>query len=369
MKILTITTSYANNYGALLQCYALSRYLNDLPGVDCQVIQYYRPNANNSWTFFRRPKTIRDFVKLVYTLLNIPLVINANKKRKLMKNFIDTYIPLTEESYKTPAAIRNNPPIADVYICGSDQIWNMKYIFEGKTIYFLDFVPDGKKRVSYASSIADPWKEEHIKLLTEHLRKFQAISIREKGNLQQLQSIFPNATVTIDPVFLLGASGWNELKNTRLCPKEPYLLCYFLSVDDKMVKIVKKVQALTGLKIVHLNLNALDKFNSDHNIRVADPCDFVGLISEASMVCTNSFHCSAFSVIYKRDFVFCPKSMANERVANLQDVFGLGNVMMTEERLKTLTKEDLHIDYSMADELGKKFLDYSKSFLKEAIHG
>lgn len=369
MKVLTITTQYANNYGALLQCYALSRFLNNLPNVDCQVIQYFHPRAGISWTIFRKPETVRDFIKLVYTFFNIKLVSSRFKKNRVMRSFIKEYIPLTDEEYRTPDSIRNNPPKGDVYICGSDQIWNMKYLFDGKTVYFLDFVPEGKIRVAYAASIADPWKEEHVKMLTPHLKKFDAISIREHGNLAQLQSIYPKATVVLDPVFLLSKADWDNLKNTSKCPQEPYLLCYFLSVDEKMVKIVKRVRELTGLKIVHLNLNALDKFNSDVNIRVADPRDFIGLISQASMICTNSFHCSAFSVIYKRNFVFCPKSMANERVANLQEVFGLGDVMMTESRLQTLTEEDLHIDYSKADELGKAFLEYSVSFLKHAIYG
>lgn len=369
MKVLTLTTQYANNYGALLQCYALSKYLNNQPDVECQVIQYYHPRAGISWTIFRKPTTFRDFLKLVYSLLNFNLVYSGIKKNQVMRSFIKDYIPLTKEAYHTPDSIRNKPPKADVYICGSDQIWNMKYLFDGKTVYFLDFVPEGKRRVSYAASIADPWKEEHVKMLTPHLKKFDAMSIREKGNLSQLQSIYPRATVVLDPVFLLGKNDWDALKNTHKCPQEPYMLCYFLSVDEKMVKVVKRVRELTGLKIVHLNLNALDKFNSDVNIRVADPRDFIGLISQASMICTNSFHCSAFSVIYKRDFVFCPKSMANERVANLQEVFGLGDVMMTESRLQMLTKEDLHIDYSKADELGKASLEYSVSFLKHAIYG
>lgn len=369
MKVLTLTTQYANNYGAQLQCYALSKYLNSLPGVECEVIQYFHPRAGISWTLFRHPTSLREFAKLLYTLLNIPLIISLQKKKKRMREFINNYIPLTKEEYHTPESIRNNPPVADIYICGSDQIWNMKYIFNGKTVYFLDFVPDGKKRVSYAASIADPWKEEHIDILKKHLEKFHAISIREKGNLEQLQTIYPNATIAIDPVFLLKKTEWDGLKSTALCPDYPYMLCYFLSVREEMVKIVSKIRKLTGLKIVHLNLNALDKFNSDVVLRTADPREFIGLISHATMVCTNSFHCSAFSVIYKRDFVFCPKNMANERVSNLQDTFGLGNVMMTVDRLNSLTVDDLKVDYSKADELGQKVLEHSKSFLKEAIYG
>ena len=369
MKVLTLTTQYANNYGAQLQCYALSKYLNGLPDVECEVIQYFHPRSGVSWTTLRMPKDVRELVKMIYTILNVPMVISLNIKKRRMRAFINSYIPLTRKQYHSADSIRNNPPIADAYICGSDQIWNMKYYFDGKTIYFLDFVPEGKKRIAYAASIADPWKEEHIEMLRPHLQKFDAIAIREKGNLSQLKTIYPHATVTIDPVFLLSRKEWDELKNTDLCPKEPYMLCYFLSVDDSMVEIVRRVRELTGLKIVHLNLNALDKFNSEKVIRTADPRDFIGLISGASMICTNSFHCSAFSVIYKRDFVFCPKSMANERVITLQETFAIGNVIMTADRLSRITKEDLRVDYSNSDECGGKVIAYSKTFIKEALYG
>lgn len=368
MKVLTLTTQYANNYGALLQCYALSKYLNDLDDVDCQVIQYYHPNADASWKVLGTPKDFRSLVRTLYTLFNVKYVINRKRKLKRMKAFTFGYLPLTEEKYSTPESIRNNPPIADAYICGSDQIWNMKYMFGGKTVYFLDFVKSGK-RISYAASIADPWTDEHIKMLTPYMKKFDAISIRENGNLEQVKQIFPQATVTIDPVFLLERNRWDELKNTERTIDEPYILCYFLSVTNQMVETVKKIKELTGYKIIHININALDKFNSDYDIRDADPREFIGLISKASIVCTNSFHCSAFSVIYHRNFVFCPKAHANERIVNLQEVFGLGNVMMTPERLQNLTKNDLEIDYSNADRLGGEFINYSKKFLTQALYG
>lgn len=367
MKVLTITTSYANNYGALLQCYALSHYLNQQQGIECEVIQYYRPNANNSWEIVRTPQCMRDVLRNLYVLAHFKMVYAIKRKNEKMRQFINNFIPLTKESWHTPEEIRHNPPQADAYICGSDQIWNMKYLFKGKTVYFLDFVREGK-RIAYAPSIADPWQEEHIRMLSPHLSKFDAISIREKGNLGQVQQIFPEATVTIDPVFLLSRENWTSFANTSLCPKEPYILCYFLSVTDFAVKAVKKIRELTGLKVVHLNLNALDKFNSDYNIKVADPRDFVGLIANATYLCTNSFHCSAFSVIFRKNFVFIPKNMANERVINLQNLFKLGDICLNENKLATLTKEKLAIDYTNGTASSEAFIRYSKEFLNKALY-
>ena len=368
IKILTITTSYANNYGALIQCYALSKFLNNFPDLECNVIQYYRPDADNSWKVLHRPRTFRDIIKNIYLIFNIKQVKCRRQKNEKMKYFIKKYIPFTKEKWYTPESIRVAPPIADIYICGSDQIWNMKYKFEGKTIYFLDFVNKGKK-ISYAASIAEPWDDDDVKLITPLIQSFHAVSIRERGNLPQVQKLFPNATVTIDPVFLLNKSQWLEFANKSLCPKEQYILCYFLSVSELAVKTLKKIRELTGFKVVHLNLNALDKFHSDKNIIVADPCDFVGLISNAAFICTNSFHCSAFSIIFQKDFVFIPKKIANERIKNLQDTFQIGDICINEEKLANLRLKDLKINYSKGSCQGEDFINYSKQFLANAIYG
>lgn len=369
MKVLTLTTQYANNYGALLQCYALSKYLNNLDGIECQVIQYYHPTADASWKLIYKPSNFRSLLKTIYTSLNVRYLVKRKSKFKVMKAFMFGYLPLTEEKYTTPESIRSNPPLADVYICGSDQIWNMMQMVEGKLIYFLDFAPDNAKKIAYAASIADPWTKDQEAMVAPLLKRFTAISIREKGNLPQVQSLFSKATVVIDPVFLLNRGQWDELRSNKRVIDEPYILCYFLSVTDQMVQTVKKIKKLTGYKIVHLNINALDKFNSDYVIRDADPREFIGLISKASFVCTNSFHCSAFSVIYRRNFTFCPKAHANERIVNLQEVFGLGDVIMTSTRLQNIRKkEDLIVDYSKADCLGSEFIEYSKNFLKDSIY-
>lgn len=369
MKILTLTTQYVNNFGALLQCYALSKFLNKQDNIECQVIQYYHEHSGDTWKILKKPKDFRDLIKMIYTLANLRLTHDILKKQKLMRKFVKDYIPITRQAYRTPEAIGANPPIADVYICGSDQIWNMRRPIRGRITYFLGFVPEGKKRISYAASIADPWNEDNIKQITPYLQKFDAVSIREKGNLAQVKTIYPDATVVIDPVFLLEREDWDKIKDTSKCIDEPYILCYFLSVTDQMVKTVERIRQLTGYKIVHLNINALDKFHSDVNVRAAGPRDFVGLISNASFVITNSFHCSAFSVIYRKNFVFCPKGNANERIINLQEAFGLGDVMMSKTKLDNLTMNDIKVDYSNCDQMGSGFLEYSKKFLLDNIYG
>lgn len=366
MKILTITTQYANNMGALLQCYALSRYINSLDNADCEVLQYFPKGHNRSWTIFHKPRSFRDVIKLAYDALRVDLLIVRWRKQKKMRRFISKYIPLTTAKYKRKD-ILSNPPKADAIVVGSDQIWNFK--LRTDFTYFLDFTTAGTKRISYAASVADDWTEEQIKMISPIIKKFDSISIREKGNLCCVNAAIgsPLAKVVCDPVFLLTRDDWDSVKAPQLV-KEPYIFCYFLSVSPMAVDAVKRIKELTGLKIVHLNLNTLDKFNSDIEIKDADPLDFVSLISHAAYVCTNSFHCSAFSIIYHRNLTFVPKHMANERITQLQEKFGI-NVMLTLEKLTKLSIEDITTAYPDVDGEANQFIEQSKQYLIEALYG
>lgn len=364
MKVFTLTTQYANNMGALLQCYALSKYLNSVDNIECEVLQYLPEGYNRSWTSFHRPRMLRDVIKMMYEFVRFDLQIARKRKQAKMRRFINEFIPLSKKTYKRKD-IMAHPPTADGFIVGSDQIWNFK--LRKDMTYFLDFVSEDAKKISYAASVADDWCQEDIDMIKPILSRFDEISIRERGNLPCVNAalIEKEATVVCDPVFLLSRKQWDEIKVTPDI-KEPYIFCYFLSVTPFAVDTVRRIRSLTGYKVVHLNLNALDKFNSDIVIKEADPKEFIGLISNASYVCTNSFHCSAFSMIYRRNLTFVPKHMANERVVQLEKTFGI-DVIINHNKLQSLTKESLITDYSMT-ESGEEFIEYSKDFLLNSLN-
>ena len=367
MLVYTLTTQYANNMGALLQCYALSKYLLENEGIDCKVLDYRPLGANRSWALFNRPRSIKDFVKNIYCILNPILFANKIQKNRTMKQFIRNYIPLTEREYHR-SDIETNPPFADAFICGSDQIWNFKYRCD--LTYFFDFADkDKSKIIAYAPSIADPWTDEKAAFIAPYLKRFDCLSIREQENLEQVRALSPdnNPVVAADPVFLLEKMQWDDIADDKRKPDEPYIFCYFLSVPQLAVETVKKMRELTGLKVLHFNLNAFDKFKSDYNIRNGNPNEFIALIKNATYVCTNSFHCSAFSIIYRKNFVFVPKHMANERISNLVKNFGLSNVFVTQDKVKNMNRHDLIVDYQLTDKKGKEFIDSSKEYLHKAL--
>lgn len=367
MKVLTLTIQNAKNMGAQLQCYALSKFLNSQDDIKCEVLCYYPIRYDVSWKYFKKPVDLNTLAIFLYKAIRVDQFILFKRKNKVMKSFMDKYIPLTNEHFFRKDIIAN-PPTADVFICGSDQIWNFK--LRKDFTYLLDFVKGEKtKRIAYAASMAEPWTNEECEEARPLLHRFNAIGIREKGNLPLINSLLeqPTARVVVDPVFLLTRMEWDQLlKQPQI--SDPYIFCYFLGTDDFTVKVVKKIKALTGYKIVHLNLNKRDRFNSDKNIVVADPSDFIGLIANASMVCTNSFHCTAFSLIYQRNIQFIPRESANTRVYSLQEIFQIPNIILDSTRFSNLQKEDLVTDYSNSQQAIETMIESSKKFLLNALY-
>ena len=303
-KVLTLTTQFANNQGAILQCYALQHFLNNVEGVECEVIDYYPDGANQSWKTFPRPKTLKRFLLNVYTCFNVKWIIGKKKKCKVMREFIHKYIPTTSARYDRKD-ILSNPPVADYYICGSDQIWNF-IIFNDMTYYldFVDMIPNAK-RIAYAASLSDEWNEQQGQSVSPFLSNFSHIAIRESGHVSLVQKYVSNKEIkwVCDPVFLLSTYQWDEIAANPM-ETEPYILCYFLNVEPMAVEFVNKMKRITGYKVITLVLGSHEKYKSDKLVYAYTPSEFIGYIKNAAFIITNSFHCSAFSSMYRKNFRF-----------------------------------------------------------------
>lgn len=364
MKILTLTTQYAKNMGALLQCYALSEHLNSYDDVECSVIDYYPEGADRSWSIIRKPRSVGEFLKMLYGLL--PSKRKAmNKSNVVFREFINGYIKKTKQSYKRKDILAH-PPVADVFICGSDQIWNFR--FRRDLTFFFDFVGDDIKKIAYSPSIANEWNENDKEFIKPYLNRFNALSIRDMGLVQSVNALVPDKKIELvcDPVFLLSPTKWLEIADTSKCIKEPYILCYFIGASDFAVRAVRSIRDLTGHKVVYLNVNARDSFNSDYHIKYGGPRDFVGLIANAAFVCTNSFHCTSFSIIFRKNFAYLKES-EDERARTICHIFNVEDAIKDWKKPVNFTVESLRLDFNKGEEQGKEFIQQSKNFLEEAL--
>ena len=371
MKIAVVTTSYANNYGALLQTYALQRFLNENMSHDALALDYTPPWNSNTRRLFIKPKSIKDILVNAYMLLHIKNYILSGKRVDANNKFRDEYIKMSDEKFFSEEDLKAIENEYDCLICGSDQIWNidMRADKMPHPAFFLQFAKDWQnvRKVAYAPSVADPVPEGAKKTLASYLETFDALSVREISDVEPLQHLTDKKVHhVLDPVFLLSKKQWSDVASPAII-KEKYILCYFLTYGTFSHKVVDKLRKLTGYKVVNININRYDKFNSDKVIWDAGPQDFVSLIKNAEFVCTNSFHCTAFSIIFRKNFVVLNKGWASSRMQSLQKVLGIDDRFVSEEWVDRVTTEMLTVDYSEIENKMQKKIDESINYLKEAL--
>lgn len=379
MKIKTITCQHVYNYGASLQAYALQHYIESL-GHDVEIIDFNPWFHCDRYNPFYMPKNaIGRAAKMVKVLPFLRYVWYPFKswkngmfktwgRKAAFDKFEEQYYHLTPIRYYSSEELQKNPPQADVYVAGSDQIWNT-FSENGKEPgYYLDFGGKETKRISYAASLAtSSIKEECEDFVRTQLQKFDAISVREKTGALLLKKLGINdVSVVLDPVFLLNKNEWRTLAkkgNLYGLKPESYLLVYdFLGNDSQMVSFAKQYAQKHSLKIVSVNdFNIRDY--ADININNAGPLEFLALIDNAACVVASSFHATAFSVILEKEFyTFNLKGYNNSsRMQDLLSKLSLEDRMNpSQERPSVKWDEILH-----SLEVSKVT---SRSFLVEKIH-
>ena len=252
MKINTITCHDVYNVGASLQAYALVKYLNNL-GYDTEIIDYKPPYLEHyKLTGVDNPAYDRPIFRQAYQILKFPmrLVNRLSKRKKVFDNFTKKYLPRTERKYTSMVELRENLPYADLYIAGSDQIWNPLFRNGKDPAFFLNFAPDNSRKISYAASFAvDDISEEDRNRMEQWLKRLDAISVRETSGVALLRSMNLQGTQVCDPVFLLDDLEWKQL---AVYPKEVrYLFVYDFDNNEQLQLIARKL-AKKGNSIVYV---------------------------------------------------------------------------------------------------------------------
>lgn len=316
MKI-GIITKIGKNYGAILQAYALKKKLYDL-GHEAHIIKYTPEISVKSYRVCKFPWRFRG------ALANIKSAIHYKSHKKSTKRFLkfrEKYFDFVGD-YNNDVEIEENPPQCDIYITGSDQVWNPVISFD-KAFYccFADKYTNSKK-ASYAASIG-------LREIPEHFREdfklrvsgFDYISVREEQAVKILSEMGISANLAPDPTLLLDKKDWHSISKSVI--DSPYILCYFVSVPKGIDSIVKEIKKRLGLKVVNLMTTEESAKIGDVRIRDAGPEEFLGLFEGASFVITSSFHGTVFSLINQKPFVVTLYSQTSSRVTDLLYKFGL----------------------------------------------
>lgn len=361
MRINTITCHNVYNLGASLQAYALATYLKT-QGHDVQIIDY-KPIYLRHYRLagVSNPRFDRPFVRQAYQIAKFPGRLwnrLTSRRKKVFDAFTARYLPVAGKVFTSNEELKAAPPEADVYIAGSDQIWNPVFQNGKDPAFFLDFVPEGKKRISYAASFAvEKLSEADQNRMLPLLQQLDAVSVRERSAVTILEKMGVRGCQVMDPVFLLERSHWEQLAIRPA--EEGYVLVYDFDRSPVMNAIAKELAAQTGRKLVSLfPMEGADEVWQD-----AGPLEFLGAIQNAGIVLSNSFHATAFSLIFQKDFyVLNREEKINTRMRDLLKILGL------EDRMIFAVPQDRkQLQWKAIEEMQTGCIDNSKQFLRTAL--
>ena len=368
MKIYTLTCHDVYNYGASLQAFALQKYLLD-KGHDAKIINY-KPDyidARYRFSWFITPsskyyqKCKNNFLLHLFYVVRRYLIQYKTISRKLaFDTFTSKYLSVTRK-YSSYLDLCHDAPEGDVYIVGSDQVWNNSPLLNGwDAAFFLQFGNNRTKRVSYAASFGST--KECSDLMAKWIKSLDAVSIREKSSMHFLDEMDINGMVVCDPVFLLDSKVWiNTLGLKR--NKEKYVLIYNLSGDNKeMLSHAKELAKRCGYKVHYLATQHKQK--GFVNINGAGPKKFLEEIMNAECVFSDSFHATAFSIILNVPFFTYRfgNDRASRRMTDLLD-----NLKLMDRYNPQSIPEDFS-EFNVDSEDLKRYIDASKNWLDTQIN-
>ena len=344
----------------MLQAYALQEFLSARYG-KATILDYHNEDIDKS---YERP-AFRELVKKpkkgVFKLVQSTLFKNKHKK---IDQFRKKYLRLSESYNKD--TIREANRDTDVFITGSDQVWNYLIIKKDAT-YFLDFVDAGKKKCSYAASIGvKEIPEEYAGLYTENIPKIDKISVRETAGVTTLSDLGIKKDIEImpDPTLLLSKEQWESI--SILPERKKYILVYKITKADKLLSFAKSLAKKTGLKIIYIP-NDL-KAGAVGSLKLGvGPAEWMGYIRSAEYVVTNSFHGTVFSIIFGVKFFSEVSEKVNpstSRLLTLLSQFGLEKRIIDRYQDEMLNEE---LDTVSIENVRKKNIEKAELFFKSVF--
>ncbi|MBE6740171.1 MAG: polysaccharide pyruvyl transferase family protein [Ruminococcaceae bacterium] len=350
MKISTITFYRSRNYGAVLQAYALQQALISC-GYETAIVDYCR--------VLNDKKSLKQKIR---QMALIALEVVHYKSRLRFKNRFETFlnenVKLTNR-YDDYDALVKSPPQSDMYLIGSDQVWNITYRYRPE--FFADFAPKNVKVASYAASIGRyDYNQVQLEKFEKGLEKVYPISVRENSAKDFIKEKFnKESLVHLDPVFLLDKEQWSKVADEPQ-KEEKYILCYALTGSSLMKKAAEKLRKETGYKIVSISPTAVNFINGDYNVFDAGPKQFLSYIKNAEVVLTNSFHGTAFSIIFEKEFYNFTSDFYSSRTTNILQQLDL--IDRIAKSLKDVSLEKL--DYKNVSIKKRKLIEESYAYLK-----
>lgn len=328
MKVGILTFSYTMNAGSALQAYALKKTV-EMFGAECSIINYQRDNwVEDSASVFKR-KFGKFFGGIAVKIYGIRSRRSLRKNQQFRNTHLDGRCKLIRKD-DLPQLI----PQYDVFITGSDQVWNQNSAKVDGT-YFLDFVDDESKKISYAPSFGvERLSEEQKRRAKRWLSSFKLenISVREQqGAVLVSELIGYKPVITLDPALLLAQEEWEKIAKP---PKEKGYIFLYERVDSQSIcEFAKKLSKETGLPIIQWGGYLWHTVGK--RARGRQPDKWLGYIQNAEYIVTNSFHGIVFALNYRKQFFVEMRHgkhrSTNSRLSNILEQLQLNARVISEE--------------------------------------
>lgn len=369
-RICLVTWYGSNNYGTNLQVYATKIILEKL-GYTCHLIRPFEK------TKFSTKNTLHCYILELKKVARKILFCKSNKTHRKKQHRLDSFL---KDNFNYTRMVTSTQSLRklnneyDVFLTGSDQIWNPYFL---NTFNMLDFVNENKKKISYSSSIAvSEIPKEKQNLYKQLLGRFSHLSCREKTGSKVLSALLNrNVTPVLDPTFLLTEEDWElfgqkaDLKDLKITGE--YILNYFIGDSAENWDALYKIQKETQIENIIVVCVSKSKYNTKGTLlENIGPYEFVWLIQHAKLICTDSFHATVISIALKKDFIDFlrfgagDKKSEDSRILDPLNRYGLSHRLYQENNTQYLNS----IDYSQVYRILQKDRDASIQYLLTSIN-
>lgn len=364
MKIGILTYHRAENYGAMLQAYALKTYLQTL-GHDVSFVDYWPKYHSDYFRIFpwQQIKARKLLSKVGYTVKLCLWVFPRYMRKSRFQRFMRERLNV---SSKIGYVSDDKTEQYDAVVYGSDQIWRKQNLggVSFDAWYFGSKNVNTSKKIAYAGSMgALQLTNEDTAYVKKMMLNFHSLSVREKDLQLFLSDLGISSSLVTDPVFLLSKDYWAKLSKNSNVKKGRYILFYHLLNTPESTQFAEKLSRQTGLPI--REVTKIMSFNhiGSRYIYSASVEDFLSLIKNAEYVVSNSFHGVAMSIIFEKQFFAVGMGNRANRVVSLLGALGIDDRYRGSE----LTFPEQQIDYVKVRERLQTMKKYSEDYLRNSI--
>ena len=346
-NVALITLHRSANYGSVLQALATQVVLERM-GYDVAVVDYYAPRNSvpEMLRGLRHKKPLFEKNPLALLAARAILLPSYLKRRRTFDRFITLNLRLSGRTYRSNEELAQDPPKADLYVTGSDQVWNSEWNGGIDEALVLAFTQEGAPRISFSASFGKAGLDDGEAGRTrELLARYGGITVREDTGVEIVRGLGLDATQVLDPTLFMTPEDWRPWVSGRR-PRGEYILMYNINHNAPLDRFVQRLARKTGLPVYYISYQLHDCFKRGR-MRCCVPVeDFLSLIAGARYVVCDSFHCAAFSVNFNREFAIVPPKRFGTRLESFMRVVGLEDRIVGEEDIGIF---DRPIDWGSAN--------------------